>query len=106
MLRLYLRLTAITLRQAATLLRLGKGHSEQQGRALAAAAAERRRAEPAAPAAELEDERERDPGAGRAERVAERDRAAVHVHDVGRDPERVHGGDADGGERLVDLDQV
>jgi hypothetical protein len=38
--------------------------------------------------------------------VTERDGAAIHVHDVGRDAKRAHGRDADRGERLVDLEEV
>src|SRR4249920_790160 len=54
-------------------------HSEEQRLALAAAAAQRGRAEPAAAAAELVAQVHRDPGAGGPDRVADGDRAAVHV---------------------------
>ena len=53
---------------------------EQERVALAAAGADRREAEAAAVAAQLVHHRPDDPAAGRADRMAERDRAAVHVH--------------------------
>jgi hypothetical protein len=38
--------------------------------------------------------------------VTDGDGAAVDVHDVVGDAEVAHGGDTDGGERLVELEQV
>ena len=61
--------------------------ADDGGVALAAAAAERRGAEAAAAAAQLVDEREHDARARHADRVTERDRAAVHVDDVVGDAE-------------------
>src|SRR5215472_9293767 len=84
----------------------GGGHAEQQRVALAAAAAQRCGAEPAAPAAQLVDQVQGNPGAGCSERVTDRDGPAIDVDDAGIDakvPDRLQG---DGGERLVDLDQV
>ena len=52
------------------------------------------------------EQRGHDAGAGHAERVAERDRAAVHVQLVPRDSELLGRRDHLGGERLVDLDEV
>ena len=57
---------------------------QDQRVALAAAAAQRGRAGAAAAALELERQRQRQPRAGHADRVAERDRAAVDVDDVRR----------------------
>ena len=51
-------------------------------------------------------EREHDARARHADRVTERDRAAVHVHDVVGDAEVVHRREADRGERLVELEEV
>ena len=79
---------------------------EQDGVALAAAAAQRGRAEAAAAAPQLEQEGEGHAGAGHADRVAEGDGAAVDVGDLVGDAEVGHRGDADGGERLVELEQV
>ena len=59
-----------------------------------------------AAAAQLEQRRERDPGARHADGVAERDGAAVDVDLVLVDAEVVHRGQADGGEGLVDLEEV
>ena len=61
--------------------------ADDRGVALAAAAAERRRTDAAAAAAQLVDEREHDARARHADRVAERDRAAVDVDDVVGDAE-------------------
>ena len=81
-------------------------NAEQEGVALAATAAQRGRAEPAAAAPQLERQGQRKPGARRADRVAEGDRAAVDVDPVQVDAEQLRGVDADRRERLVDLDQV
>ena len=51
-------------------------------------------------------QRGHDAGAGHAERVAEGDRAAVHVELVPRDAEVLGRRDHLRGERLVDLDEV
>src|SRR5580700_7696947 len=79
---------------------------EQQGLALAAAAAQPGGAEPSAAPAELVAQVHREPGAGGADRVADGDRAAVDVHDVGADAQVAHGLDGHHRERLVDLDQI
>src|SRR5579875_3005711 len=81
-------------------------HVQEQGVALAAAAAQRSRAGATAAPLELEREGERKPCAGHPDRVAERDRTAVHVDDVRREAELLHRLQADGRKRLVDLDQV
>src|SRR6478735_5185124 len=74
--------------------------------ALAAAPAQGRGADAAAATLELEGQVQHDPGAGHADRVAERDRPAVDV-DLGVVEAELAGrGDADGGERLVELDEV
>ena len=86
--------------------RSGAGHADDEGVALAAAAAQRGRADAAAATLELERQVQGDPGAGHADRVAERDRAAVDVDLVGVDAQLPGRGQADRGERLVDLDQV
>src|SRR6185312_9492393 len=71
--------------------------------ALAAAGADCRHAEPAAAAAQLVHERHQDARAAGADRVAERDGAAVHV-DLGLvDAEHANRVDRHGRERLVDL---
>src|SRR5271170_1675793 len=74
---------------------------QQQRLALAAAAAQRGRTEAAAAAAQLAVQVQGDPGARRADRVADRDRAAVDVHHVVADTEVAHGLDRDRRERLV-----
>ena len=51
-------------------------------------------------------EREHDARARHADRVTERDRAAVHVDDVVGDAEVAHRRDPDRGERLVELEEV
>ena len=78
---------------------------EQEGVALSAAAAERDCRPALAAAGELERGVQGEPRAGGADRVAEGDRAAVDVDDLGRG--RDHGRtERDRGERLVDLDEV
>ena len=79
---------------------------DQQRVALAAAGADRREAEPAALAAELVDHRREDPRARGADRVAERDRAAVHVHGLRVGVEQLHRVQRDRAERLVHLDAL
>src|SRR4051794_3970919 len=82
------------------------GDGQQDGVALAATAAQRRRTETATAAAQLEHERQRHPVARHADGVAQGDGTAVHVHDVVRDSEVGHRGQADGCERLVELEEV
>src|SRR5690606_8260923 len=60
----------------------------------------------AAAAAKFVSNGEHEPGAGRAERVPNRDRAAVYVHAVQRDSEFLAGRDDLGGERLVELNAI
>src|SRR5581483_11887191 len=79
---------------------------EDEGFALAAAAAQARRAEAAAAPGQLVAQVHGQPGAGGADRMPQRDRAAVHVDLLRVDREVAHGLDGHGGERLVDLDQV
>ena len=79
---------------------------EQRGLALADADAQRREPVAAAAAAQLVRERDDEPGAAHAERVAERDRAAVDVHALLVEAEVAHDGEALRGEGLVQLDQV
>src|SRR5215203_1725796 len=74
--------------------------------ALAAATAKCGRTGAAAAALELEREVKDDAGAGHADRVAERDRAAVDVDLVRGDAELLGRRDADGREGLVELDEV
>src|SRR3954454_9944298 len=74
--------------------------------ALATAGADCGHAEPTAAAAQLVHERAEDPGAGRANRMTERNRAAVHVHLRLVEPEHAHRVDCDRRERLVELEQV
>src|SRR5438067_10447493 len=64
--------------------------AQDEGLALAAAAAQAGRADPAAPTAELERQVQGEAGAGGPDRVAHRDRAAVDVDDVGADVEVAH----------------
>ena len=71
-----------------------------------AAEAERREALPPAAPPKLVEERRQDARARRADRVAERDRAAVDVDLVPVEAELVAIGQDLRGERLVDLDQI
>ena len=79
---------------------------EQSRRAHAAADAHRHEPSAAAALAELVDELRRELRARRAERMTERDRAAVDVHFLLRNPELAHDRDDLRRERLVELDQV
>src|SRR4051794_39963415 len=79
---------------------------DYDGVALTAAGADRRAAEPPAAAAQLVDERHQDAGAAGADRVAERDGTAVHVHLRLVNAEHADRVDRHGRERLVDLEQV
>src|SRR4051812_1932334 len=74
--------------------------------ALPAAGADRRAAEAAAATAQLVDQRAEDPGAGRADRMPERDGAAVDVDLLLVDAEQADRVQGDRRERLVDLPQV
>src|SRR5436190_20596110 len=79
---------------------------QQERVALAAAGADRSEAEAAAVSPQLVHHRADDPSARRANRMTERDGAAVHVHDLlvrAEQPRRV---ERDGRERLVDLDAL
>src|SRR2546421_3482819 len=80
--------------------------AHERGVALAAAATQGSGAEPAAPAAQLVDQRGDEARPRHADRVTERDRAAVDVDDVVVDAQVAHGRESHGGERLVDLEQV
>src|ERR1700761_8807531 len=80
-------------------------HLDDNGVALAAARADRRTAQAAAPTAQLVDERAEDPRAGRTDRVSERDGAAVDVDAVLVDAEHPDRVERDGGKPLVDLPQ-
>src|SRR3954462_2968489 len=82
------------------------GHVQDQRVALAAAAAQRRGTDAAAPPAQLERQVEDDPGAAHPDRVAEGDGAAVGVDLLRVDAQLAGGDDADRGEGLVELDQV
>src|SRR5205814_2214246 len=89
----------------------GAGHARldalEDGRdALAAADAQRGEPVPAVPLSELRDEGEREPRARGAERVAERDGAAVHVRLLAVEAEILLDGQALRGKGLVDLDEV
>src|SRR5690606_36255005 len=80
-------------RQPPIVRRLRSGGSEgldDQGVARAAATAERGGAGPATTALELVEQRQGDAGARHADRVAERDRAAVDVGDLVGDAEVLH----------------
>ena len=86
--------------------RLRGVHLEQPRRAHAAADAHRHESRSAAALAELVDELRRELRARGAERVTERDRAAVDVHLLLIEPEIAHDRDDLRGERLVELDEV
>src|SRR5262245_993776 len=79
---------------------------EQRGDALPDADAKRREAVAAVPATELVQERHHETRTAHPERVAERDRAAVHVHALLVEPELPDDGEALRRERLVQLDEV
>ena len=82
------------------------GVLDDRREALADADAERGDPVAEALALELADERSGEAGARAAERVSERDRAAVHVQALGVDAELALARQDLGGERLVDLDPV
>ena len=71
-----------------------------------AADAERREPVLALSLAELGDERERETRTGRAERMAKRDRAAVHVRLLAIEAKLFLDGEVLGRERFVDLDEI
>ena len=77
---------------------------DQQRVALPAAGADRGETEPAAVAAQVVHHRPEDPAAARADRMAERDGAAVHVHALLVGAEQRRRMLRDRRERLVDLD--
>src|ERR1700729_2305923 len=79
---------------------------DDHGVALAATGADRGPPEPAAAAPKLEQERAEDAGAGGADRVAERDRAAVDVDLVLVEAEHPHRVERHRRERLIDLPQI
>ena len=79
--------------------------AEDQGVALASPATDRRAAQLRAAAPHLVGERQHDPRAARADRMPERDRAAVHVHDRFVDAHHARRVEHDRGECLVDLHQ-
>src|ERR1700722_8049326 len=85
----------------------GSGQRAQDGGvALAATAAERDGCGGGPAAAQLEQRGQREPRARHADGVAQRDGAAVDVDLVLVDAEVVDRGEADGGEGLVDLEEV
>src|SRR5579871_4521118 len=93
--------TGVNNRRQATDIDAGKRRLEgadDRGVALAATTAQRGRADPTAAAAQLVDECEHHARARHPDRVAERDRAAVHVHDVVADAEVLHRRESDRGE--------
>src|SRR5437868_493695 len=73
---------------------------------LTAADAERREPVLALSLAELGDERERETRTGRAERMAKRDRAAVHVRLLAIEAKLLLDGEVLCRERFVDLDEI
>src|SRR5437867_8145847 len=77
---------------------------DQERVALAAAGADRGEAETAAVAAQVVHHRAEDPAAARADRMPERDGAAVDVRGLRVGAEHREGVERDGAERLVDLD--
>src|SRR3954462_12979217 len=81
-------------------------HPKDQRVALATAAAQSRGTDTSTSALQLVRQRERKAGTAHADGVAQRDRAAVGVHLVVREPERLRRNNADSRKRLVDLDQV
>ena len=79
---------------------------DEDGVAPAAARADRGEAEPAAVSAQLVHHRREDAGAGGADRMAEGDRASVHVDALRVGAEQLGRVDDDGGEGLVELDAL
>src|SRR5688572_10602616 len=79
---------------------------EDAGRAHAAAHAHGDEPVAAIAAAKLGEDLGRELGAGAAERVPESDRAAVHVHPLRIEAQRLDDGEGLGGEGLVQLDEV
>src|SRR5438034_2459181 len=80
--------------------------ADDQGVALAAAAAQGRPTQVHAPPAHLVGEREDQPAPAHADRMAERDRSAVHVDQSLVGAEHPRGVQGHRGERLVDLDEA
>ena len=81
-------------------------HAEDEGVALAAAAAERGGASPPAAAPQLQGKTEDKAGAAHADRMTESDGTAVDVNPAWGHAEVPRRGEGDRGEGLVDLDQV
>src|SRR4051812_14768573 len=79
---------------------------DQKRVALTAAGADRRQAEPAAVPPQLVHHRAEDPPTTRADRMAERDSAAVDVCDLRVRAEHLHRVESNRGERLIDLDAL
>src|SRR5690606_12517215 len=84
----------------------GLRHADDQGVTLATAAAQGGRADASAATLQLEGEVEHDPSPGHADRVTDRDGAAVDVDLVLGDAQLTGGLDADRREGLVELEQV
>src|SRR5829696_352309 len=68
--------------------------------------ADGRHADASAAAAQFLDQAEDDPGTAGADRVAERDRAAIHIDSTGVNAETLAGDDGNTGESLIDLPDV
>src|SRR5579871_839934 len=98
--------TTLILRSVAAAGMRSRSDADEDRVALSAARADRGAAQPAAAAAQLVDERGEDSRAGGADRVAERDGAAVDVDALLVDAEHPDRRDHDRCERLVDLPQV
>ena len=99
----------VTMPSASWSQRIVSAHADalhDRRHAHAAADAQRREAVAQVACLELVDQRAEDHRAGGAQRVAQRDRAAVHVDLLVRDAQVLHELEHDGGERLVDLEQV
>src|SRR4051794_33571237 len=86
--------------------RSGAIHLEDDRVPLTSAAADRGAAEAAATTPKLVHQGADDAGAGGADRMAEGDRAAVHVDLVVIDPQHAHRVDRHRGERFVDLPEI
>src|SRR5204863_9688435 len=80
--------------------------ADDEGVALTAAAAQRGRAGAAPAALQLMENGEGQPGARHPDRVTQGDGTTVHVHDVVAEAQLVHRSQTDGGEGLVELEQV
>lgn len=85
---------------------VGSDGADDHGVALAATAAQRSGTSATATPLQLVEQRQNDSGAGHAHRVANGDRPAVDVDDVVGDTQVVHRLTTDGGEGLVELEQI